>query len=50
MTVSAKQGLEILRTTSNFQWYVIPILIIVIYIYAVEVEKRNLVAAILRWI
>lgn len=41
MTVSAKQGLEILRTTSNFQWYVIPILIIVIYIYAVEVEKRN---------
>ncbi|WP_113676022.1 hypothetical protein [Vallitalea guaymasensis] len=41
MTVSAKQGLEILRTSSNFQWYVIPILIIVIYIYAVEVEKRN---------
>lgn len=41
MTVPAKQGLEILRTTSNFQWYVIPILIIVIYIYAVEVEKRN---------
>ncbi|GMQ61229.1 hypothetical protein [Vallitalea maricola] len=41
MTVSAKQGLEILRTTSNFQWYIIPILIIVIYIYAVEVEKRN---------
>lgn len=41
MTDSAKQSLKILRTTSNFQWYIIPILIIVIYIYAVEVEKRN---------
>ncbi|GMQ58394.1 hypothetical protein AN1V17_27890 [Vallitalea sediminicola] len=41
MTDSAIQSLKILRTTSNFQWYIIPILIIVIYIYAVEVEKRN---------
>lgn len=38
---SAKEGLIIIRDSSNFQWYVIPILIMVIYVYAVEVEKRN---------
>ncbi|MCT4543041.1 MAG: hypothetical protein N4A63_05835 [Vallitalea sp.] len=41
MSDSAKQSLAILRSTSNFQWYVIPILIIVIYVCAVEIEKRN---------
>ncbi|MHA1732343.1 MAG: hypothetical protein ACTSU5_10380 [Promethearchaeota archaeon] len=38
---SAEQALSILRDPSAFQWYVIPLLLVVIYIYAVEVEKKN---------
>ena len=41
MTESAKQAFHILRQTSNFEWYVIPILMLVLYVYANEVEKRN---------
>jgi hypothetical protein len=41
MTESARQALEILRDGSQFQWYVIPLLAIVVYIYVNEVEKRN---------
>jgi hypothetical protein len=41
MTDFAKQALEILRDGSQFQWYVIPLLAIVVYIYVTEVEKRN---------
>jgi hypothetical protein len=41
MTDYAKQALEILRDGSHFQWYVIPLLAIVVYIYVTEVEKRN---------
>jgi hypothetical protein len=41
MTNFAKQALEILRDGSQFQWYVIPLLAIVVYIYVTEVEKRN---------
>ncbi|GKX29990.1 hypothetical protein SH1V18_24700 [Vallitalea longa] len=41
MTESTRQSLILLRDSSNFQWYIIPILLLVIYIYAVEVEKRN---------
>jgi len=37
----AQQALEILRDGSQFQWYVIPLLAIVVYIYVNEVEKRN---------
>lgn len=37
----ARQALEILRDGSQFQWYVIPLLAIVVYIYVNEVEKRN---------
>ncbi|OQX65062.1 MAG: hypothetical protein B6I38_05395 [Anaerolineaceae bacterium 4572_5.1] len=35
------QILNILRDGSNFQWYVIPLLSFVFYVYTVEVEKRN---------
>ena len=38
---SAQQALSILRHTDRFVWYVIPLLVIVIYIYSVEIEKRN---------
>ncbi|MFD6400525.1 hypothetical protein [Nocardia sp. NPDC060249] len=41
MTDNARAALEILRDASQFKWYVIPLLLVVIYIYAVEVERRN---------
>lgn len=37
----AVQALSILRDPSQFQWYVIPLLLIVIYIYNVEIGRRN---------
>lgn len=41
MTESARQALSILRDTSNFQWYIVLILIFVIYVYSVEIERKN---------
>jgi hypothetical protein len=41
MTESARQALSILRDPSQFQWHVIPMLLVVIYIYNVEIGKRN---------
>ena len=43
----AQQALEILRDGSQFQWYVIPLLAIVLLIYATEIHKgcRNAVFA-----
>jgi len=41
ITESARQAQAILRDPSHFQWYVIPLLLIVLYIYSVEVERRN---------
>lgn len=38
---SATQALGILRDGSQFSWYVIPLLAFVVYIYAVEVERKN---------
>ena len=40
-TESARQALSILRDGSQFQWYVIPLLAVVLYLYAAEVERRN---------
>ncbi|NQU08596.1 MAG: hypothetical protein HQ583_08545 [Candidatus Abyssubacteria bacterium] len=41
LTESAQQALNILRDGSQFQWYVIPIFVLVVYVYAVEIERRN---------
>ncbi|NLE80362.1 MAG: hypothetical protein GX610_12405 [Rhodococcus sp.] len=41
MTDSAEAALEHLRDSSQFQWYVIPLLLMVLYVYSVEVERRN---------
>ncbi|MBP1161985.1 MULTISPECIES: hypothetical protein [Rhodococcus] len=41
MTEHAKMALELLRDSSQFKWYVIPLLLLVIYVYATEVERRN---------
>lgn len=40
-TEAASQALEILRDGSQFQWYVIPLMALVLYVYHVEVERRN---------
>ena len=41
MTDFAQQAVSILRDGSQFSWYVIPLFAFVVYIYSVEVEKRN---------
>jgi hypothetical protein len=41
MTPSAAEALKILRDGSQFQWYVIPLFALVVYVYAVEIERRN---------
>jgi hypothetical protein len=39
-TESALEALQILRDGSLFQWYVIPLFALVVYVYAVEIERR----------
>lgn len=41
MTASSAQALSILRDPSQFQWYVIPLLLVVIYIYHNQVQLKN---------
>jgi len=36
-----QQALKILRSGANFQWYVIALLAVVVYIYANEIERKN---------
>ncbi|MGA2782005.1 MAG: hypothetical protein ABSF13_08805 [Smithella sp.] len=38
---ATQQALNILRSGNTFQWYVIPLLVIVLYIYANEYQKGN---------
>lgn len=40
-TPAAQQAVSILRDGSLFQWYLIPLLAFVVYVYAVEIERRN---------
>jgi hypothetical protein len=40
-TEAAAAASRILRDGSQFQWYVIPLLAIALYVYAVEIERRN---------
>lgn len=41
MTDASLQALNILRSTEHFKWYIVPFLVLVIYVYAVEIQKRN---------
>jgi hypothetical protein len=41
LTEASEQALKILRDESLFQWYLIPLFALVVYVYAVEVERRN---------
>jgi hypothetical protein len=38
---ATQQALNLLRSGDTFQWYVIPLLVIVLYIYANEYQKGN---------
>ncbi len=40
-TESAQNALTILRDGSQFEWHVIPLLALVLYVYMAEVERRN---------
>jgi hypothetical protein len=40
-TASTAKALSILRDGSQFSWYVIPLFAFVVYVYAVEIERRN---------
>jgi hypothetical protein len=40
-TQAASQALEILRNPATFQWYVISLFALVVYVYAVEIERQN---------
>lgn len=41
MSESAAQALANLRDPTHFEWYIIPLLLIIIYIYNVEIGKKN---------
>ncbi len=38
---AALQAYNQLRSLDNFQWYVVPLLVFVIYVYSIEIRKRN---------
>ncbi len=40
-TESALEALKILRDGSQFQWYLISLFALVVYVYAVEIERQN---------
>ncbi len=40
-TPAALEAASILRDGSLFQWYVIPLFALVVYVYSVEIERRN---------
>jgi hypothetical protein len=40
-TEAALQATQILRDGSQFQWYVIPLFFLVVYVYHVEIERKN---------
>ncbi len=40
-TDAARQAVSILRDAGQFQWHVIPLLLLVLYVYANEIERRN---------
>ena len=40
-TDSARRASALLRDGSHFQWHVIPLLLLVLYVYANEIERRN---------
>jgi len=40
-TEASLRALQVLRDSSHFQWHVIPFLMLVLYVYASEIERKN---------
>lgn len=41
VAASAQTALAILRDPAQFQWYVIPLLLLVLHVYALQIHQRN---------
>jgi len=41
MTAASLAALDRLRSPDHFEWYLVPLLAFVIYVYTTEIEKRN---------
>lgn len=44
MTQSSIEALKILRKTDTLHWYIVPLIVLVIYIYLNEIKSRNMSA------
>jgi hypothetical protein len=47
MTAASAEALSVLRSAENMQWYVVPLLVFVVYVYIAEIEKKNWSAVLL---
>ncbi|MBN1534447.1 MAG: hypothetical protein JXA20_17365 [Spirochaetes bacterium] len=41
MTDASIQALSVLRSTENLQWYIVPFITLILYIYNMEMEKKR---------
>jgi hypothetical protein len=41
VTDFTREAQDLLRDSSQFKWYVVTLLVLVIYVYAVEIERRR---------
>jgi hypothetical protein len=41
MTDASIQALSVLRNPGHFEWYLVPLLAFVLYVYVVEIERKN---------
>jgi hypothetical protein len=41
MTAVSLQALSVLRSTDNLQWYIVPLITLILYFYNMEMEKKN---------
>jgi hypothetical protein len=41
MTEASHKALAILRNPGHFEWYLVPLLAFVLYVYVVEIERKN---------
>ena len=49
-TDAALEATRILRDGGQFQWYVIPLLALIFYVYAVDIAAIIVFAGFLKWI
>jgi len=41
MSEFSKQSLAMLRDSSQFSWYIIPLFVLVLYVYTKEIDNKN---------